>query len=239
MKLIFLTLLLLQLVTQSSAGLFGRSKEKKEKEEAALHEIQLGMAGLERVASDPALLAQLQRDMMDPEMMEAAQKMMNSKVNDRFCPNSRPHNRNSISTIQFTNYSPHHPPTHPQEFKKQMKSLEKSKHFKDALELTQNALEDPQTSARLEAQMEKMTRDGNKVLDNMEETVKTAMDQMGKNPAMMRELKNLMSNPEQLREMMDDPSVRAYMDQMGDIMKDPAAAAQMEALKKQFSAGGL
>jgi len=120
-----------------------------------------------------------------------------------------------------------------------MKSLEKSKHFKDALELTQNALEDPQTSARLEAQMEKMTRDGNKVLDNMEETVKTAMDQMGKNPAMMRELKNLMSNPEQLREMMDDPSVRAYMDQMGDIMKDPAAAAQMEALKKQFSAGGL
>ncbi|GMI49439.1 hypothetical protein ScalyP_jg10806 [Parmales sp. scaly parma] len=201
---IFLTLLLLLLVTQSSAGLFGRSKEKKEKEEAALHEIQLGMAGLERVASDPALLAQLQRDMMDPEMMEAAQKMMNSK-----------------------------------EFKKQMKSLEKSKHFKDALELTQNALEDPQTSARLEAQMEKMTRDGNKVLDNMEETVKTAMDQMGKNPAMMRELKNLMSNPEQLREMMDDPSVRAYMDQMGDIMKDPAAAAQMEALKKQFSAGGL
>ena len=80
---IFLTLLLLLLVTQSSAGLFGRSKEKKEKEEAALHEIQLGMAGLERVASDPALLAQLQRDMMDPEMMEAAQKMMNSKVNDR------------------------------------------------------------------------------------------------------------------------------------------------------------
>jgi len=42
------------------------------------------------------------------------------------------------------------------EFKKQMKQFEKSKEFKDAAQKTKKMMEDPQTAARMAAQMEHM-----------------------------------------------------------------------------------
>jgi len=39
----------------------------------------MGIQGLQEAAQNPALLAQLQKDMADPEMMEAAKEMMESK----------------------------------------------------------------------------------------------------------------------------------------------------------------
>lgn len=44
------------------------------------------------------------------------------------------------------------------EFKKQMKQFEKSKEFKDAAKKTQKMMDDPQTAARMAAQMEHMVR---------------------------------------------------------------------------------
>ncbi|CAB9518292.1 expressed unknown protein [Seminavis robusta] len=43
-----------------------------------MHDIQVGMQGLKEAAKDPAMLAQLIRDMQDPELMAEAQKMMNN-----------------------------------------------------------------------------------------------------------------------------------------------------------------
>ena len=105
-----LFVLAIALTSPVSAGLFGKSKEKKEKEEAAqngkkfasrpndffskhkcirrqplthstkIHvDIAMGIQGLQEAAQNPALLAQLQKDMADPEMMEAAKEMMESK----------------------------------------------------------------------------------------------------------------------------------------------------------------
>lgn len=42
------------------------------------------------------------------------------------------------------------------EFKKQMKEFEKSKEFKEATKKTKKMMEDPQTAARMAAQMEHM-----------------------------------------------------------------------------------
>ncbi|KAL7569349.1 hypothetical protein ACA910_016891 [Epithemia clementina (nom. ined.)] len=42
-----------------------------------LLDIQMGMEGLKQAGKDPELLAQLMRDMQDPEIMAAAQEMMN------------------------------------------------------------------------------------------------------------------------------------------------------------------
>jgi len=45
-------------------------------DEEALRDLQVGMAGLQEAAKNPALLAQLLQDLQDPEMMKEAQKMM-------------------------------------------------------------------------------------------------------------------------------------------------------------------
>ena len=39
----------------------------------------MGMAGMQQAAQDPAMLAQLMKDMQDPEMIAEAKKMMESK----------------------------------------------------------------------------------------------------------------------------------------------------------------
>jgi predicted DsbA family dithiol-disulfide isomerase len=39
----------------------------------------LGMKGMQEAVNDPAMLAQLMRDMQDPELMAEAKKMMESK----------------------------------------------------------------------------------------------------------------------------------------------------------------
>ena len=136
-----LFLLCCLLLSPADAGLFGKSKEKKEKEEAALNDIGMGIQGLQEAASNPALLAQLQRDLQDPEMMAAAKDMMESK-----------------------------------EFKKQMKKFQKSKEFKQAQKYATEAMEDPATAGRLEANMNKMMRDGGEQLKQMESTIGDAMN---------------------------------------------------------------
>jgi hypothetical protein len=45
------------------------------------------------------------------------------------------------------------------EFKKQMKQLEKSKDFKDAQKKAKDMMTDPQSAARMQAQMEHMVRE--------------------------------------------------------------------------------
>lgn len=43
-----------------------------------------------------------------------------------------------------------------------------------------------------------------------------------------------MEDPEALKNIMNDPQVKAYMNQVEDLMKDPAMKQQMEQLANQF-----
>jgi len=63
------------------SGLFVVSHAKKDDEDAvarALRDMQAGMAGLKEASNNPAMLAQLMRDLQDPQLMAEAKKMMES-----------------------------------------------------------------------------------------------------------------------------------------------------------------
>ena len=53
----------------------------------------------------------------------------------------------------------------------------------------------------------------------------------------MKEMQDLMKDPEALKQMLNDPQVKAYMSQVEALMQDPAAKRQMEQLANQFKAG--
>lgn len=71
------SLRLLQILTNSTQDKDG--EKKLSKSEQAQRDIQMGMAGMQQAAQDPAMLAQLMKDMQDPEMIAEAKKMMESK----------------------------------------------------------------------------------------------------------------------------------------------------------------
>ena len=119
-----------------------------------------------------------------------------------------------------------------------MKKFQKSPEFKKAQQYAKEAMEDPKTAARLEANMERMMSDGARQLEGMESTINEAMKQMQSNPAVMREMQQMLNNPAALAEMMNDPSVKAYTQQMKEMMEqDPKAKQEMEKLAKQFARG--
>ncbi len=120
------------------------------------------------------------------------------------------------------------------EFKRQMKKLEKSPEFKNAMKQAQAAMEDPQTAARMQASAEHMMRKGSAQLESMAGDVAKAMEVMENNPQVMKEMADLMKDPEKLKQLMDDPQVRQYMEQTEKLMKDPAYREKMEAMATSF-----
>lgn len=70
-----LLILVAVLPQRASAGLFGNGKKKKEKKEAAERDVAMGLQGMQQAVNDPAMLAQLMKDMQDPEMMAEAKKV--------------------------------------------------------------------------------------------------------------------------------------------------------------------
>ena len=63
------------------------------------------------------------------------------------------------------------------------------------------------------------------------------MQTMQQDPRVMKEMQDLMKDPEALKQMLNDPQVKAYMSQVEALMQDPAAKRQMEQLANQFKAG--
>ncbi|GMI06052.1 hypothetical protein TrRE_jg3848 [Triparma retinervis] len=120
------------------------------------------------------------------------------------------------------------------EFKRQMRKLEKDPNFKKAMSQTAAAFEDPQTAGMLNAQASAMMREGSKQLDSMGSDVQAALAQMEANPAVMKEMQQLMGDPEAMREVMNDPQVKAYMREVEEAMKDPEMRKKMEGVANQF-----
>mmetsp|Transcript_32276 Transcript_32276/g.71320 ORF Transcript_32276/g.71320 Transcript_32276/m.71320 type:complete len:204 (-) Transcript_32276:353-964(-) len=180
------------------------AKRGEDKEADALYDIQTGMAGLQNVAKDPAMLAQLMQDMQDPELMMEAKRMQESP-----------------------------------EFKKQMKKLEGTMGFKDSMKKSKEALKDPSTAARMEAQMEHMLTKGQEQLkNNAKGQMQEAMQAMN-NPDVLAAAAKYMADPDfqkNMAKMAEDPAFKNYIAGMQDMMKDPAAKARMEKMSEQLKA---
>ena len=101
----FLLVLVAVLPQRASAGLFGNGKKKKEKKEAAERDVAMGLQGMQQAVNDPAMLAQLMKDMQDPEMMEEAKKMMESKEFKQQMKKVRAHRRENPSPYVHTPHS--------------------------------------------------------------------------------------------------------------------------------------
>jgi len=155
------------------------AKRGEDKEADALYDIQTGMAGLQNVAKDPAMLAQLMQDMQDPELMMEAKRMQESP-----------------------------------EFKKQMKKLEGTKGFKDSMKKSKEALKDPSTAARMEAQMEHMLTKGQEQLkNNAKGQMQEAMQAMN-NPDVLAAAAKYMADPDfqkNMAKMAEDPAFKNYI----------------------------
>jgi len=125
------------------------------------------------------------------------------------------------------------------EFKKQMKEFENSKEFKEAVKKTKKMMEDPQTAARMEAQVEHMVQRGQNEMKKGARNTMTDVMQAMNDPAIMQEAVKMMKDPkfaEQMRAMQNDPEMRKYMQAMQEMMADPAARSQFEQLSSSMKA---
>uniref|UniRef100_A0A7S1UP72 STI1 domain-containing protein n=1 Tax=Grammatophora oceanica TaxID=210454 RepID=A0A7S1UP72_9STRA len=168
----------------------------------ALRDLQIGMEGLREATKNPALLAQLMKDLQDPEMMAEAKKMMDD-------PN----------------------------FQKEMKKLSETKDFKESVKKSVDAMKDPSTAARMEAQMEHMVKVGNeKIKTGATAAMEEAMASMA-NPEVMAEMASMMKDPkfqQQIAGMVKDPSFKNYVSAMEDMMKDPEKKKKVEKISESF-----
>ena len=123
------------------------------------------------------------------------------------------------------------------EFKKQMKKLEGSKEFKESTKKAREAMKDPATAARMEAQMEHMlTKGQDQLKNNAKNQMAEAMQAMN-NPDVMAQAAKMMADPDfqkNMAKMAQDPAFKNYMSAMQDMMKDPEAKKRMERMSEQL-----
>mmetsp|Transcript_4615 Transcript_4615/g.8990 ORF Transcript_4615/g.8990 Transcript_4615/m.8990 type:complete len:184 (-) Transcript_4615:129-680(-) len=74
----YISVFTLSLASVNSADVATEGREMTP-DEMAKYDIGLGIAGVKQAASDPAMLAQLMKDLQDPELMAEAKKMMEGK----------------------------------------------------------------------------------------------------------------------------------------------------------------
>ena len=100
------------------------------------------------------------------------------------------------------------------EFKKQMKKMAETKDFKQNIKKSVEAMKDPSTAARMEAQMEHMLKVGGEQLKKgASSAMEEAMASMA-NPEVMAEMTKMMKDPnfqQQIAAMTKDPSFANYV----------------------------
>ena len=124
------------------------------------------------------------------------------------------------------------------EFKKQMKKFGKSKDFKQATQKAKAMMNDPATSARMEAQMEHMLKRGQDSLK------KDAKEQHGRGhgghvhrsgrPGRGGQDDGRPGVPAELAKMTEDPAFASYIAAMKDMMEDPAQKGRMEEMQREM-----
>lgn len=128
-------------------------------------------------------------------------------------------------------------------YKKNMEAFQNSAEFKESVKKTKEAMEDPDTAARLQAQVEHMAMRGkDDIKKNAMDSMSQAMGALSSDPAVLDEAKKLAKDPDfikNLQEMAKDPAFKNYIDAMGEMMKDPEKKAQVEQVKQKLKAEGI
>lgn len=199
---LFTTTALLSVVGLSAAKEEDAYVYGKDPKKDAEYDISMGMAGIQQASKDPKLLAQLFQDMQDPELMAEAKKMMESP-----------------------------------DWKKKMKDVTHDKAFKANMDNVKKTMDDPNEAAKMQAKMEHMMKTGQRDLQNdAKDTMASAVQAMA-DPDTMADAARMMKDPkfqQQLAQMAKDPSFKKYITAMKDMMEDPSTKAQMDQMADSF-----
>lgn len=167
-------------------------------EHDALRDIQMGMEGLQQAGKDPALLAQLMRDMQDPEMMAAAREMMNDKKFQQEMKklSNTAEFKESIQNTKEMLSDPN-------------QAAAAEARMEQMIKIGNNQLK-KQAMQTVDATMDAMTSDP-EMIDSMAKMIKDPnfkkqLDEMMKDP-------NFRAYMESMQDMMKDPATKAKFDQ--------------------------
>ena len=101
------------------------------------------------------------------------------------------------------------------EFKASIKKMQNSQEFKKALKDTNQMMQDPNSAARVQAQMEHMLQRGqNDLKKQAKNEMAEAMEAMYSNPDVLQEAKKLVDDPDfhkYMNEMTKDPAFKNYI----------------------------
>ena len=169
----------------------------------AEQDIMLGMQGLAQAAKDPALLAQLMKDMQDPEMMKEAQKMMQDpkfQAEMKKLQNDKGFKESLKQTTEM--------------FKDPNAAAAAEAKMEHMMKVGNEQLK-MGAAAAMEQAMEAM--------HNPE--VMAEMSAMLKDPSFKQQLENLSKDPsfqtyiEAMQDMMKDPAKKRKFEEMGDSIR--------------------
>merc|ERR1711982_321588 len=117
------------------------------------------------------------------------------------------------------------------------KKFEDAGAFKEAAKKTKEMMDDPNQSAKLQAQMEHMAKIGKEGLQNKaSDTMKAAMESMN-DPEVMNEAAKMFKDPDfqvKMQKMMKDPAFKPYLEAMGEMVKDPSMKNKINSISDKF-----
>ncbi|KAG7356094.1 hypothetical protein IV203_000780 [Nitzschia inconspicua] len=176
---------------------------KKEEEDQALKDLYMGMAGLKEAANNPALLAQLMRDLQDPEMMAEAKKMMDNpqfQKKMKEMGNTKDFKEATQKSIDM--------------MKDPAKAAEMEARYEHMMKVGNQQLKNAEKS---------VMEDAMAAMANPE--VMAEMSRMIKDPSFQQQLADMAKDPtfksyiDAMQDMMKDPEKRARMEKIGEAMR--------------------
>jgi uncharacterized membrane-anchored protein YjiN (DUF445 family) len=126
------------------------------------------------------------------------------------------------------------------EFKAAMKKMSGDAGYKKAMKEAGEAMQDPNTAARLQAQAEHMLQRGQEeTKKDAKSEMAQAMEAMYTDPEVLKEAQKMVKDPQfrkYLEQMTKDPAFKNYANAMKEMMEDPATKKRVESMSDSFKA---
>jgi len=174
-------------------------KDEEDPTAQAIKDMKLGMAGIQDAANNPAVLAQLMKDMQDPELMAEAKKMMES-------PEYQKQMKQFAKSQEFKDAS--------KKAGDMMKDPKQAAAMEAKMEHMMKVGAD-----QLKAGAGKMMDDAMAAMGDPK--VMAEMTKMMKDPSFQQQLKQMAKDPsfkqytDAMQDMMADPAKRAQFEKLG------------------------
>lgn len=179
------------------------AKDDEDAAAQAMRDLQMGMQGLKEASSNPALLAQLMRDLQDPQMMAEAKKMMDS-------PEFQKQMKKMTNDPAFKDSTKKTMDT----FKDPTKAAQAEAKFEHMLKVGQEDMKKAAGSMMEEAMA---------AMSNPE--VMSEMQRMIKDPNFQQQLAAMTKDPsfktyvEAMQDMMNDPEKKRRLEKMSESVR--------------------